>query len=264
MRCPTTVLILVLSASPALAETPDASVRSSSSVDDGDWSLQLAIGRTETTFLDSGVSLGSASQLDGLASLRYGLSDRLTWSIPTLAFAYRLGDRGGTELIPYGGIVGWGLGGSSVEGMIAQIRLGAGATARFWLDRDTALNLGGSVGSTARWAQRPSEIEEFDGTFGPTTWGAAASVGLSHRFGRLTLNLAGRLSATPLVEGAFEASPATAVEVGSVQSVALRSLPLAEVRINDAVTVDLHGSLRFDLENDQRTETLLLGTTVDW
>lgn len=267
MRRPTIVLICLLSSSAALADE-DVSIHSESTVGARDWSLQLALGRSQTDFGDAGFKLGdgaSSSQLAGLASLRYGLSDRLTWAIPTLAFAYRFGDRGGTEVIPFGGITSWGLGYSSIEGWIGQLGLGAGAALRWWSDPDTAINLTASVGSSARWSQHDDEIDGFDASFGPTTWGAAASVGLSHHLGdRLVLNVGARGSTLPIVSGELDRSLEPAIEVGSVQSVGLRSLPLVEVRVRDGISIDLHGSLGYEVASGDRTSRVLGGSTFTW
>jgi hypothetical protein len=55
-----------------------------------------------------------------------GLTDRWQWMLPTLGFAYRGGDHGGLEWIPWGGLVGMGLGGSSIEGFIFEAQPAAG------------------------------------------------------------------------------------------------------------------------------------------
>lgn len=265
---PTAVLIGLLFSSTALADpgNPDVAVKSDSTVAPGDWSLQLALGQSQTDY-DAGLKLGSSSssQLAGLASLRYGLSDRLTWAIPTLAFAYRFGDRGGTEIIPYGGITTWGIGYSSIEGWIGQLGLGAGAALRWWADPDTAVNVTGSIGSTARWAQNDGEIDGFDASFGPTTWGAAATVGLTHHLTRrVALNVGARGAAVPIASGDVADTLEPTVEVGSVQSVGLRALPLVEVKLTDGVSIDGHASLGYGVADGTRTSRLLLGSTFTW
>jgi hypothetical protein len=265
MLRPTAVLLCLTASATALADE-DASIRSDSTVAPGDWSLQLALGRAETDYADTGkVSFGGTSTLAGLASLRYGLGERLTWAIPTLAFAYRFGDRGGTELVPFGGITSWGVGYSSVEGWIGQLSLGAGGALRSWVSPDTAVNLTASIGSRARWSQGREDIEGFDASFGPTTWGAAASAGLSHYLGeRLVLNVGARASTIPIVDGELAEGLESIVEVGSVQSVGLRSLPLVELRISGGVTIDLHGSLGYHIADGTRTSRVLAGSTFTW
>jgi hypothetical protein len=51
----------------------------------------------------SDFGVGSMVRFDG----RYGLTDRLAWKIGTLALAYRLGERGGVEVVPYAGLLSW-------------------------------------------------------------------------------------------------------------------------------------------------------------
>ena len=45
--------------------------------------------------------VGSMLRFDG----RVGLTDRLAWKIGTVALAYQLGEPGGVEVVPYGGLL---------------------------------------------------------------------------------------------------------------------------------------------------------------
>lgn len=38
---------------------------------------------------------------------RLGITDRLAWKVGTLGFAYRFGERGGVEVVPYAGLLSW-------------------------------------------------------------------------------------------------------------------------------------------------------------
>lgn len=255
-------LTCLLAHSPALADD-DVAIRSDSTVADGDWRLQLGLGLTDRRFADDG---GSSSELAGLASLGYGLSDRLTLEILTPALAYRFGDRGSTELVLVGGITGWSIGKSSVEGWIGSIDLGAGATARRWLSVATALNAGATIESRARWGQR--DIPELEGSHGPVTWGGSASLGLSQHLGeRWTLNAGGRASAAVVLDGQLVETAeqaGTEIAVGSVQFVGVRSLPLIAFQMSDLATIDLHGSLAYEIETRTVEATYMAGTTMVW
>lgn len=256
------VLVCLLVSSPVLADD-DVAIRSDSTVAGGDWGLQLALGRTDRWFAGDG---GSSSELSGVAALGYGLSDRLTLEILTPALVYRFGDRGGTELVLAGGITGWSIGKSSVEGWVGSIDLGAGATARRWLSVDTALNAGVTIESRAGWGRR--ETSALDGSRGLDTWGGTASLGLTQHLGdRWTLNLGGRAATAVVVDGqpVETAEQASAeIAIGSVQLVGLRTLPLVTYRITGLATIDLYGSFGYEIDTGTTEATYMAGTTVVW
>lgn len=255
------------------------------------------------SFMEIGVALGvthdpawstswRALQERGIAG-RFvwlkGLSDRFQWAVPTLGFAYRFGQPGGMELIPWGGIVSWSVDVSSVESVIFEAKLGAGTDARFWLGPRNSINLGAGL---------TSQYQKYFGHAGlvvePETWRLDTTVGYSHIFGdylsvhpglRLSQNLThgDRHEYSKSLDGSatfdrwfvdreIEWTPASlssrgrngVLSIGSVQSFGMRSLPLIQLHLGDVWSLDLHANVSFSFVTRKVSESYMAGCTWTW
>lgn len=202
-------------------------------------------------------STDASGQLEGY--LQWALTDRLTWAIGTGAFAYRFGTPGGWEVVPQGGLIGWGF--SSFEGFIAQ--LGAGVTVRRWLGQDKALNFE-LTGFAQRTRLRPLTDEpEAEATAG---WSQTIAnrvtfnLGLAFRYER-TRGQQGFTSREGIPQAAVPPGERLWIGVGSVQIMALRTLPLVQVHLRDNLTIDLHARLRRQIDGTQWQYATLIGSS---
>ncbi len=78
----------------------------------GGGELEIGLETTEQLGADYvGIGTGDDAGVGGMVRLdgRIGITDRLVWKIGTLAFAYRLGESGGVEVVPYAGLLSWKL-----------------------------------------------------------------------------------------------------------------------------------------------------------
>lgn len=244
------------------------------------------------TFVQIGVALGvmhTEAQYSGVGFVQTrgaafsfqalkGFSDRLQWAVATLGFAYRFGDAGDLEWIPWGGVISWGAGFSSVESFIFKARLGAGTDVRWWLNPSSSLNL--SVGATSSLQK---SWGEFGQTIEPETWRLSTALGYSHIVGEnVSLHPAIRLGQN-LTRGdrwtddgwseesihwtsaSFNSRGRNAVlTIGSVQTFGLRSLPLVQIHLDDTWSVDLHAAVSYSFVTKKASETYMLGSTWTW
>jgi opacity protein-like surface antigen len=241
--------------------------------DDGDlegrWELAAAAGVSAADTMPGFQSVADGDELEptALFSLRYRLTDRVLWSIPTLGFAYLGGAVGEREWIPWGGLVSWGLGYSSIERLIAEGQLGAGLDVREWLDERTAVNL--TAGAVSRFRYATDCVEAICGGSSwvpPERWRGVLTAGLSQRIGSaFTVNAGAGVSRTVDV-GDPMTSPEnqTSVFVGSVQTIALRRLPLIQAHVSSGWSVDGYASLALELDSDRVQQSYLLGATRIW
>lgn len=205
----------------------------------------------------------------------HAFSDRLQWLVPTLGFSYRFGEPGETEWIPWGGVIGWGAGFSSVEDFIFQAQLGAGTDVRWWLGSHSSLNVG--IGLTSHFQGSTGK----DGrSIEPDTWRFSTAVGYSHILGdhvsfhsaiRLSQNLTRgdrsirqEWSERPIgwTHGPFDSKArSAALTIGSTQSFGLRSLPIVQIHLGDVWSADLHASLTYSFPTKKVSETYMVGST---
>jgi hypothetical protein len=170
---------------------------------------------------------GAGVRFDG----RYGITDRLAWKIGTAALAYRLGERGGVEVAPYAGLLGW------------QAPLQRAFERQYSWDHRGAgeVRLGGGVGVRA-----PSSVGAmvvtlgFDRTRIDEVWASrfGGAVGLSLAFGQaLTFHVA-----AAYLQHDEPASRGAEVFLGSVQDFGLESLPLVRISPWGTWALDLFAS----------------------
>lgn len=216
-----------------------------------------------------------------------GLTDRLQWLLPSLAFAYRGGEHGGLEWIPRGGLVGWGIGYDTINGLLLQARLGLGFDLRYWVSPRSSLDLGFGLSSGLRWTQNhpdglvatPRAVDasssltqpETPRWIPPTTWRSALSLGYTYTLSEVvTFHIAVAVAQNHLTSGDF-VSPtwlgedaALAIGVGGVQSIGLRSLPVVRIHVRDWFAINLDAAVHIVPSRHAIVETYLAGASFIW
>lgn len=195
--------------------------------------LQLAVGVTDQPQVGGALQVGGNGQRDGGAFTRqlagtfdatFGITDRLVWGVPVPAFAYRFGRAGGVELIAQGGLTSIGY--SAVAGIVGTAS--AALQLRVWTAPNESLltTAGGS--------------DSFQGASAGSVWDSYASVGYGWTLGNLvTLRMAaGVHTFWPTGSG----QRAAFVELGAIQDLAFRRLPLVEVHVSRRFSLDLFAS----------------------
>jgi hypothetical protein len=270
MRNLASLIIVTLCANAAHAEQPERGV----SADQPDrWELTAAAGAASMSLTSPGMVMGNSTdraEMSGsvvardveptaLFALRYRVTDRVVWSIPTLSFAY-LGGSAERALIPWAGLVSWGAGYSSIEHFIAQGQLGAGVGVRQWLASSTALNFTAAIESGFRYTSEPlcpsGGMCRPEWSW-PDSWRASATAGMSRRASDMvTLNLgvgaSGRIATDE--RGAN-------VSIGSIQAVGLRLLPLVQAQVAARWSLDGYAAVSYDLDRERVEQRYLVGFT---
>jgi hypothetical protein len=247
----------------------------------------LPRGKQEVTFelgVDhtggSGVQVGGSERKFSFGAVApRGLTDRWQWILPTLAFAYRGGEQGGLEWIPWGGLPGWGIGGSSIEGVILVAQPGLGIDLRVWLGPRSSLDFGLGTMSRLRWTSDdprylrtdPEDEEPPPRWQPPTTWRARLVAGYTHTLGdTVTFHLAAAVGQNLLFEGEL-VKPAAhshetdlALSFGSVQQLGLRQLPLLRIHLRDWVALNLDVGVTYRFSTRSTSESYTAGASFVW
>lgn len=245
-----------------------------STVPGGMWEIQAALGVDHTTFSQSGLS-SSEGEATLVMPLRVavGLTDRLQWILPTFAVAYRGGEHGGVEWIPWGGLMSWSLGYTPIEGTIVDGRLGLGFDLRTWLSPRSSLDFGIGL-STPFSSFRRAACEDRDCEGEPGVQPPfqlvrnRMGVGYSGTIAdTVTLGIGAGLAHNVLyARGAPEGAAEHDVEVsiGSVLMRGMRPLPLARVHLGDVFSIDGYASVGYRFGQQTRTESYMIGATWIW
>jgi hypothetical protein len=193
--------------------------------------------------------------LAGIGSFTYGITDRLSWSIPVPAFAYRIGTEGSFEVIPRVGLTAIGY--SSIEGAVGTTD--TGVATRTWLGRDISLVSDASsdlsFGSVESLRARASLGTTR--TIGETvTLSVGAGWAGYRRLGEIYVN------PSPIVIQR-EPPPRTTSSIvfGSVQSLGYRPLPLVQVHLSRRFSLDAYASWSVDLRDGAVSDRYLGGFT---
>ena len=242
-------------------ESPGRLLITSSTAERGVVELRAGLGIQYNPPLGLGFSGDGAERTPKfLLSGVWGITDRLQWAIGTGAFAYRLGQRGKTDWIPWGGVTQLAFGASSVESFIFQYELGLGLNSRTWLLDNTSLILGASVHSGGAL----SAIQ----TVHPTTWRGRFNVGIQITAKQLvTFNLAAGIEGNFLHEGQRPVPEISdpgldlSVSVGAIQDLALRPLPLIQLHMSRWLTLDATTGLSVRLRDGALRDRYMAGLT---
>jgi hypothetical protein len=195
-----------------------------------DRQLSIAVGET--------APYGGALRVDG----RVGLTDEVTWKIGTLAFAYRLGERGRAELVPYAGLLGWSTDGDRL-GLRATFGAGVGGRLPFGP---------AALVATATWR---APLVEGPAVVPTPDHFAQVGLGLTLRVGRfatlhggaaLALDFLPATEALDPYAGEVTRYPGTREfrwSIGSVQELGLATLPLLAVHAPRGWSLDLHATV---------------------
>ncbi|MFT3926580.1 MAG: caspase family protein [Myxococcales bacterium] len=222
-----------------------------------------------------------------------GLTDRWQWVLPTLAITYRGGEHGGFEWLPWGGIVGWGMGFNNFAGFILTAQPAFGVDLRRWISQRSSFDFSLGASSGLRWIARDSGDHDVNPQPAqmtaesrlsaspesaypprwtpPNTWRVHAAVGYTHTLAdTVTFHLALSISQNQLWEGELAdqswRSPEGAVQlaVGSVQSMGLRPQPLIRIHVRDWFALNLDSSVRYHFAHDTLEQTYLGGASFIW
>jgi hypothetical protein len=237
--------------------------------------LSLAVGVRHGE-LSSGFTLSGDRSLVVDFTGAYGITDRWMWIGPSPTFAYRGGEHGGLEWLPWLGMPDMGIGYSSIEGFIFEGSPAAGFDLRRWLTARSSLDFGVSFYSHLLYRSR--ELDEGvaapagrDGDHfeEPDTWRNAVSLGYTHTLGdTVTLHVAASFGQNLLWQGALpdygakSEQHAMAISLGGVQTMGLRPLPLVRVHINDRWSLNFNAAVTYRLDTGRAHETYTAGFTV--
>jgi hypothetical protein len=181
----------------------------------------------------------------------WGITDRLEWYVGMPAFAYRFGDRGGIELIPYGGIINWGPQTNS-NGFGLNYQMAAGLDTHFWLGNTRFIGVDVSTFSNTATIPVSGQISGSS----PDTWAGSGAVSFSQRLKDIvTLSIGLSYTENYLFDGGLP-GPNSNLELG-LGSV---SHPLVSVRVLRRMSLDGYATLYFDTHGDVQ-ESYLLGVT---
>jgi len=248
----------------------------------GGYELTVAFGVDHAETSD-GLNIGSKRSFSFGLLMPHGFTDRLQWSIPTLSLAYRFGDRGGVEWIPWGGLIAWDIGYESWNGLQIGGEPGLGLDIRLWTSFHSSFDLSVRLTSSFRWRsgdgtcvnQDPNVIilscSGDESSFSPTTWRAALTAGYTYTLAdSVTLHFAVSVAQNVLYQGDFphfgpsQAQNDWALSFGSVQPLALRALPLVRVHISDTISLNFDAALRQRFAQHRFEETYTAGLSVFW
>jgi len=228
------------------------------------WELRLGIGVTTGHPRDFGAPMFSTEapiddplkrELSAVGSFTYAITDRLSWSVPLPAFAYRLGDEGDWTLTARGGLTAFGY--SNIEGAIGSLDAGVGA--RAWLSPRVSL----LATTSSDWAFGSPDRErviELRGSLG-VTWAVSD---------RVSIALGAGYSGGPALHDVTLQQPdGTALVLddpidgrlvlGALQSLGYRPLPLLQLYVTDWLSIDAYASWAINLDNGDVRDRLLAG-----
>jgi hypothetical protein len=227
------------------------------------WELRLAVGVTTGRSRTFGSPLYATGPDDdrtlerevaGAGSFTYAITDRLSWSVPVPAFAYRFGTEGDLTAIVRGGLVAIGY--SSVSGAIGTVDAGIGA--RAWLSPTVSA----LAAASSYWPFGTAERERvlsLQGSLG-MIWNIAD---------RVTLALgAGWVGGVSVGEAFVQTADGTRVPLdgvdaglmlGAVQSLGYRPLPLMQFFVTDWLSIDAYASWAINLDSGDVRDRYLGG-----
>jgi hypothetical protein len=190
-------------------------------------------------------------------AFNYGITDRLTWTIPLPALAYRFGEPGSLEVIPRLGLAGFGF--SSIEGFIAMPDFGVAA--RIWTRENQSIIAAISASSRFNLAMSNDPVP----TRAPTAWGLLGTAGYTWTIRRavsvhLGAGIAGDVGFVESVPHTIVAASPTVI-FGSVLSLGYRPLPLLQVHLSPTFSLDAYAAWSVDVRSGSVRDRYLAGVT---
>jgi hypothetical protein len=213
---------------------------------------------------DGGLRLGSTdSELAGDTYIAFGLTDRLQLNIPNqgLMLGYRFGDRGGRELIPYGGILALNPWYDSTVGFLVEMDLRFGADVRQWVRPNFSFLVGVSAGSRGVWwasGGEPLSTWQAD-VQGGFIWTLFETVTIS--VGALweqNVSYLGHLARYGQGEGGM------AIGIGSLLRVGSRPRPLVQVHLTSFFSIDGYADAIWRLSDGFLSDRFMAGVTFNF
>jgi hypothetical protein len=230
------------------------------------WELRLALGTTTGRTRTFGTPLYSTAagaddelerELSGVASFTYAITDRLSWSVPVPAFAYRFGTEGAFTTITRAGLTAIGY--SSIDGLIGSVDAGIGT--RAWLTPDFSL----LATASADWAFGTPDRESviaLQGGLG-ISWNVVERVdlalGVGWSGGVVVDDVYVRTADGTLLPLSDDAEGE--LVLGAVQSLGYRPLPLLQVYVADWLSLDAYASWAIQLDSGDVRDRYLAGFT---
>jgi opacity protein-like surface antigen len=223
------------------------------------WELRLAAG------VDTGPASQTASSYDphsqSITTLKrsfslsggisYAFTDRLTWSLPLPAFAYRIGEQGHFEVFPRIGLIGVGY--SSTNGLLGVAD--AGVSARLWtgLQQSVIANISGQT----KFSIHTAEVHPDSRV---DTWSLHADAGYGltiHNVVSLYLGVGFQR----WIQANASGTSGNALQFGSVLMLGYRSLPLVQVHLTRQFSLDAYATWAVVLESGDLSDSYLAGFT---
>ena len=229
-----------------------------STVKSGVFELRLAAGVAHGQ-LDIGPSIGTDESVQISFGGSFGISDRWQWHALTGAFAYRGGERGGIEWIPWGGLTRWGLGFSSVDGFILNGQVGAGLDMRFWLGPNNSLVTTSGLRMELDWAEKGSRN-------GAQNLDSSVALGYTHTIGGVVTVGLGAQYVHRVWDQYDDQAPSSDARLrfGSVLELGLRPLPLIRIHLGDSFALDGYTTVEWDPQQGRLRDSYLAGFAVSF
>jgi hypothetical protein len=198
-------------------------------------------------------------ELAAVGSLTYGITPRLSWSVPVPAFAYRFGDEGSFEVIPRLGVTSIAVGRHERTTAVFG-NLDAGLAARVWAAPD--LSLIANLSADWNWRFAHGDLSNGDDYLVAVRASLGASWDVNeHVTLALGAGLSGGIDLGKPVPAAGPSDdlvrgPRTALLFGSVQSLGYRPLPLVQLHLSRRFSIDGYASVGVGFEGGLRDRYL--------
>jgi hypothetical protein len=233
----------------------------------GAWELRVALGVSAGPMTTWGQALNETKpapvndgslkrELAGGIGLSWGITDRITWTLPLPMFAYRFGSPDSLEVVPRLGLTGIGF--ASTAGIFGHLDAGVALRLHTFDTQSLVLT------TSARSQFAVHTASDQPDSAGPNLWRASGGVGYT-----LLLQDFVSLSFGAVVEGdalLYHHDPSqrrssSSVLLGSVQTLGYRPLPLASVHLSPRFSLDAYASWEIELRTLALRDTYLGGFT---
>jgi caspase domain-containing protein len=230
------------------------------------WELRLGLGVTTGRVRDFGAPLFSTTaaeappltrELAAVGSFTYAISDRLEWSVPLPAFAYRFGTEGELTAIARAGMTAFGY--SSIDGVLGAVDAGVGV--RGWLG--PGISLLGAISSD--WAfgnEQRERVLALHGNVGliwNVTDRVTVAVGAGYTGGVALFDPT--LDGLAGVTYTLQDPVADGIVIGALQSLGYRPLPLLQLYLTQSLALDAYATWLINLETGDVRDRVLGGFT---